>query len=69
MNITKTEMTQRGEAHAKAGKKCTPFDCQAIDKELFAASKTQERPFKWYAAMRGAFNAGWERGNFSLVAE
>lgn len=58
--VTADEMFQAGEAHARAGKRCTPFDCQEIDKRLFAAMNSHERPGAWYATMRGAFNRGWQ---------
>lgn len=67
--ITRKEMTRRGEAHARAGRQCTPFDCQEVDRELLALSKTQERPMKWYAAMRGAFNKGWQAEHFKMTDE
>lgn len=68
--LTIAEMTARGEQHARAGKMCTPFDCQAIDAELFAAMKGQAnrvQQARWYATMRGAFNAGWQSAYFSMV--
>lgn len=65
--MTKQEMFRRGEEHAKAGRRCTPFECQQVDKELFAAMKTQPKPAKWYAAMRGAFNRGWDAQYAKMV--
>jgi len=59
-HLTKAEMLRRGAEHALAGKQCVPHECQDIDRELFVAMKTQARPGRWYADMRGAFNRGWQ---------
>lgn len=61
--MNKNELMQRGSKHFADGKMMTPFDCQAIDKEIFAAVKTAERPFKLYAQLRGAFNKGWMKAH------
>lgn len=60
--VTEDEMFRAGEEHARAGKMCTPFECQAIDKVLFAAMAEHPHPGAWYATMRGAFNRGWQSG-------
>lgn len=60
--VTEEEMFRAGEEHARSGKMCTPFDCQAIDKVLFAAMTAHPHPGAWYATMRGAFNRGWQSG-------
>jgi len=65
--MNKAMMIQMGRDHAKAGKKCTPFDCQDVDKMLFVEMKKQEKPTNWYAAMRGAFNKGWESAYCEMV--
>jgi transketolase len=59
MNTIET-MNQKGIEHAKAGKTCTPFDCQTIDKELFSEMRNHDHPAQWYARMRSAFNTGWQ---------
>lgn len=59
--ITKAEMMEAGKQHAAAGGVLTPFDCRNVDAKIFAAMKHQERPAKFYADMRGAFNKGWEQ--------
>lgn len=69
MDLTRDIMEQRGAAHRCAGLPCTPHHCQDIDRELFTATRTQERPARWYAEMRGAFNRGWEREHARLVSE
>jgi hypothetical protein len=62
--LTRAEMATRGAAHAAAGQPLTPFACQVLDRELLDAARLQERPAKWYATMRGAFNRGWEAEYF-----
>ncbi len=59
-------MAERGEKHARDGRELTPFDCQSLDRELFAAMKVHARPAKWYATMRGAFNRAWEHEQFRI---
>jgi len=75
MALNPTKMTtaiarQMGEAHAKAGKKLTPYDAREADKILLAAAKAQdpERPARKYAELRDAFNKGWEKAYFSSVS-
>lgn len=59
---------EEGRKHAEAGKQCTPFDCREFDAIIMAESKKQERPAKFYAKMRGAFNTGWQERYFEMVS-
>jgi hypothetical protein len=62
--MNKQNMIERGEAHGKAGKANTPSELQTLDAELFAITRQMDRlaGAKFYNEMRGAFNAGWQRG-------
>lgn len=74
----KAEMKNLGVLHAKNGKRLTPYDCQEIDKKIFAIANTLcdaydhtervRQQTKIYTQLRGAFNKGWQEEYYKTVS-
>ena len=67
-NMTKQEMMEKGEAHAKAGGVNAPHELQSLDAQIFDEIRSMDKfaGAKFYKEMRGAFNKGWGRGYLAV---